>query len=75
MDNKTYIGQEFRKGNKVYIIDDYDERAMCYDPARPGRVTVKAPHGPKVDCDATSELIFESTLSGRIVSEEDFLDY
>lgn len=75
MDNKSYIGQEFNKGNKVYIIDDYDERAMCYDPARPDRVTVKKPYGQEVDCDATNECVFESTLNGRIVSEGDFLDY
>lgn len=75
MDNISYIRQEFRKGNKVYIIDDWDERAMCYNPARPGRVTVKIPCRREVDCDATNELIFESTLNGRIVSEDEFYAY
>ena len=75
MDNKSYIGQEFRKGNKVYIIDDYDERAMCYDPKSPMKVRSKKKNGQEFICDISHPSIFESTLNGRIVSEGDFLDY
>lgn len=75
MDIKSYIGEQFKKGEKVYIIDDYEGYAMCFDPMRPDVVQVRTKGSNLRDCDPKNKYIFEAMLSGDVVSKEEFWDY
>ena len=75
MDNVSYISEEFHKGHKVYIIDDWEELAMCYNPQYPEYVFVKKHHKEPRECPASNRIIFEATLNGNIVNEQEFFVY
>lgn len=76
MAHLTEIAIRVKNGETVYVIDEYDERAMCFAPNLGQNVLSKrkgvyTSHKRPL----TDELIIESVFSGREVSKEDYDNY
>ena len=74
-DNAEYIGEEFMRGNRVYIINDWVQCALCYDPKRPLFVTLKTRDGRTKKIDPRDAFLFDVMMEGEVASEEDFMNF
>lgn len=72
----TEIAIRVKNGETVYVIDEYDERAMCFAPHL-GQNVLSKRKGVHASYKRplTDELILESVFSGREVSKEDYDNY
>lgn len=72
----TEIAIRVKHGETVYVIDDYEERAMCFAPQL-GKNVLSKRKGNRVAYKRplTDKLIIESAFSGEEVSKEDYDNY
>ena len=72
----TEIAIRVKHGETVYVIDDYEERAMCFAPEL-GQNVLSKRKGNYVAYKRplTDKLIIESAFSGEEVSKEDYDNY
>jgi hypothetical protein len=72
----TEISIRVKHGETVYVIDDYEERAMCFAPKLGQNVLSKRKgNGVAYKRPLTDKLIIESVFSGEEVSKEDYDNY
>ena len=74
-DNAEYIGVELKRGNRVYIINDWVQCALCYDPRRPLWVGVKTRDGRVKRVDPRDVFVYDTMMEGDVVSEADFMNF
>ena len=76
MAHLTEIATRVKHGETVYVIDDCDERAMCFTPAL-GQNVLSKRKGNSIAYKRplTDTLIIESVFSGKEVSKEDYDNY
>lgn len=72
----TEIAIRVKHGETVYVIDDYDERAICFAPEL-GQNVLSKRKGVYASYKRplTDKLIIESVFSGEEVSKEDYDNY
>ena len=73
--NKIEVIERVRKGETVYIIDDWDERAIKYSPELGKNVESKRKGCSVVMRPMSDKPVFESTLDGEEVTKEAFERY
>lgn len=72
----TKISIRVKHGETIYVIDDYEERAMCFAPELGQNVLSKRKgNGVVYKRPLTDKLIIESVFSGKEVSKEDYENY
>ncbi|WP_297132397.1 hypothetical protein [uncultured Porphyromonas sp.] len=72
MNNLDAIYKGLSVGRNVYIIDEYEGYALKYYPGDDDSVLLKTKGGTPKKFPSSDEDVFESTLAGKVVSEEEF---
>lgn len=75
MSNLDAIYKGLTEGRNVYIIDEYEGYALKYYPSDDNCVLLKTKGGIPKKYLASDEDVFASTLSGEVVSEEEFNNF
>lgn len=76
MANLYQIAHKVKNGETVYVIDDYEERAMWFSPQWRNYVYSKHKGSTKAyKRPLTDSIIIESVFSGKEVSKEEYENY
>lgn len=79
MNNLDYVVSELRKGNDVYLIDEYEELALHFTPKLTAdKVYCKAASkwgGDEKIWDTSNEQVFATWLGADIVTEHEYISY
>lgn len=75
MSNDDKIIKELKKGNEVYLYEDYQDAVIRIVPGKKARFFAKLKSGGEYPIKESTNLVTEAFLGGKIITQEEYYNF